>query len=87
LEKFDADVYVNMGNTELVVEVAMGDNPREVEHLKQHVERGFNAVWIVGRNQEILEGLKQRIKEQGSDLERVAFRLVRDFQEIETVSL
>lgn len=87
LEKFDADVYVNMGNTELVVEVAMGDNPREVEHVKQHLERGFDAVWITARNQEILEGLKQRIKEQGLELERVAFRLVRDFQEIETVSL
>jgi short-subunit dehydrogenase len=76
-----------MGNTELVVEVAMGDNPREVDYVKQHLERGFDAVWIAGRNQEILEGLKQRIEEQALDLEQVAFRLVRDFQEIETVSL
>jgi len=83
LEKFDADVYVNMGNTELVVEVAMGDNPREVEHVKQHLERGFDAVWITARNQEILDGLKQRIEEQGLDLERVAFRLVREFRELE----
>jgi len=87
LEKFDADVYVNMGNTELVIEVAMGDNPREVEHVKQHLERGFDAVWIVGRNQEILEGLKQRIEEQALDLEQVAFRLVREFRELELESL
>jgi len=72
-----------MGNTELVVEVAMGDNPREIEYVKQHLERGFDAVWIVGRNKKILEGLKQRIEEQGLDLERVAFRLVREFRELE----
>ena len=83
LEKFDADVYVNMGDTELVVEVAMGDNPREVEHVKQHLERGFDAVWITARNQEILDGLKQRIEEQGLDLERVAFRLLREFRDSE----
>jgi hypothetical protein len=44
LEKFDADVYVNMGDTELVVEVAMGDNPREIEHVQQHLKSGFDAV-------------------------------------------
>jgi hypothetical protein len=85
LEKFDADVYVNMGNTELVVEVAMGDNPREVEHVKQHLERGFDAVWITARNQEVLEGLKQRIKEQGLDQDRLVFRLVREFRDSEGI--
>ena len=79
LEKFDADVYVNMGNTELVVQVAMGNNPREIKHVQQHLEKGFDAVWVVGRNQEVLDGLKQRIEEEGLDRDRVAFRLVREF--------
>ncbi|SDX66037.1 ATP-binding protein [Halobellus clavatus] len=83
LEKFDADVYINMGNTELVVEVAMGDNPREIEHVQQHLEKGFDAVWVAGRNQEVLDGLKQRIEGEGLDLDRVAFRLVREFRELE----
>ncbi|RJX52008.1 ATP-binding protein [Halonotius pteroides] len=87
LEKFDADVYVNMGNMELVVEVAMGNNQREVDHLKQHLESGFDAVWVAARKQEVLEGLKQRIEEEGLNLDRVAFRLVRDFRELETTSL
>ncbi|WP_336327584.1 ATP-binding protein [Halovenus sp. HT40] len=82
LEKFDADVYVNMGDTELVVEVAMGDNPREIEHVQQHLEKGFDAVWVAGRNQEVLDGLKQRIEEEGLDLEQVAFRLVREYREL-----
>jgi len=87
LEKFNADVYVNMNDTELVVEVAMGDNPREIKHVKQHLERGFDAVWIAARDREVLDGLKQRIEEQGLDLDRVAFRLVREFGELEVASL
>jgi hypothetical protein len=87
LEKFDADVYVNMGNTELVVEVAMGDNPREIEHVQQHLEKGFDAVWVAARNQQVLDGLKQRIEEEGLDRDRVAFRLVREFQGMEVNSV
>ncbi|MFB6241173.1 MAG: ATP-binding protein [Candidatus Nanosalina sp.] len=87
LEKFDADLYVNMGDTELVVEVAMGDNPREIEHVQQHLDSGFDAVWVAGRNHEVLDGLKQRIEEEGLDGDRVAFRLVREFGKLEDVSL
>ncbi|NLV13236.1 ATP-binding protein [Haloarcula argentinensis] len=83
LEKLDADIYVNMGDTELVVEVAMGDNQREIDHVKQHLETGFDAVWVACRKREILEGLKQRMKEQAVDMERVAFRLVREFNGLE----
>jgi DNA-binding MarR family transcriptional regulator len=82
LEKFEADVYVNMNDTELVVEVAMGDNPREIKHVEKHLEKGF-IVWIAARNREVLEGLKQRTKEQGLDVERAAFRLVREFNQLE----
>jgi DNA-binding MarR family transcriptional regulator len=87
LEKFDADVYVNMGDTELVVEVAMGDNPREIKHVQQHLEKGFDAVWIACRDKEILEGLKQRIEEQELDRDRVAFRVVRELEKLEYESL
>ncbi len=78
LEKFDADVYVNMGNSELVVEVAMGDNPREIDHIKKHLDTSFTT-WVAARNQEVLDGLKKRMTEEGLDTDRVAFRLVRDF--------
>ena len=78
VEKFDADVYVNMGNTELVVEVAMGDNPREIKHVEKHLDKDF-VVWIAARNTEIRDGLQQRIKENGLDSEDVVFRLLRDF--------
>ncbi|WP_245810011.1 ATP-binding protein [Halorubrum vacuolatum] len=84
LEKFDADVYVNMGNNELVVEVAMGDNPREIDHIKKHLDTSF-TVWIAARNKEVLDGLKKRMNEEGLDTDRVAFRLVRDFSDPENL--
>jgi DNA-binding MarR family transcriptional regulator len=87
LEKFDADIYVNTGDTESVVEVAMGDNPREIEHVQQHLDSGFDAVWVAARNRDVLDGLNQRIKEEGLDDDRVAFRLVREFRENERKSL
>jgi len=84
LEKFDADVYVNMGNSELVVEVAMGNNPREIDHIKKHFDTGF-TIWVTARSQEILDGLKQRMEEEGLDTNRVAFRPVRDFHRPENL--
>ncbi|RMB12931.1 ATP-binding protein [Haloplanus aerogenes] len=82
LEKFDADVYVNMGSTELVVEVAMGDNPREIDHVEDHLERGF-IVWVACRTKEIRDGLKQRLEDNGLDPDSVMFRLFRQFNELE----
>ena len=74
IEKFDADVYVNMGNTELAVEVAMGDNPREIEHVEKHLDRGFQA-WIVCRSKQIQQILQEKTTKQGLDVKSVSFRL------------
>lgn len=79
VEKFDADVYVNMNTSELVVEVAMGNNERELRHVKQHLETGFSNIWIVCRNQEVRDGLEQRLEENDLLTDPVAFRLFREF--------
>jgi hypothetical protein len=79
LEMFDADVYVNLHDSELVIEVAMGNNQREIDHIEKHLDTGFDSIWVVCRNQEILEDLKQRMQENGLIEDRVAFRLFRDF--------
>jgi len=84
LEMFDADVYVNMGDTELVVEVAMGNNPREIKHVEKHLEK-FDTVWVTCRNQEVRDGLQQRIQENSLNSDRVVFRLFREFNEDETL--
>lgn len=81
LEVFDADVYVNTGEIEVVVEIAMENTTREREHVEEHLETGFDAVWVVCRNQEVKEGLEDRIAEAGIDEKHVVFRMVQDFEE------
>lgn len=80
IEKHDADVYVDMGNMELAVEVAMGDNPREIEHVEKHLDQGF-TVWVVCRNEKIQKGLKQRLEENELLNDSVLFRRFREFSE------
>ena len=82
LETFDADVYVHLDSFELAVEIAMGDNPREIKHVEKHMDKGF-VVWILCRNEEIRNGLRQRLQEQDSLKKSVSFRLLRQVNEIE----
>jgi len=84
LEKFDADVYVNMGNTELVVEVATGNNPREIDHIQKHLGKDF-VVWVACRTPEVRDGLQQRLEESDSNSEGVVFRLFREFSDVENL--
>jgi len=81
VEMFDADVYVNMDDVELVVEVAMGDNEREVDHVEQHLDTGYDVIWVVCRNASVRDGLQERLVEQDLLDERVTFRLFRDVRQ------
>jgi hypothetical protein len=81
LELFDADVYVNVRDTELAVEVAMGNNEREIEHVKQRLEDGFDTVWIICRNESVRNGLRKRMEDSGLSQDSVTFRLFRELRE------
>lgn len=82
VELFDADVYVNMNTSELVIEIAMGNNPREIEHVEKHLET-FETVWIVCPNKEVRDGLKQRLKENGLLSDSIVFPVFPEFNEDE----
>jgi hypothetical protein len=82
IEHFDADVYVHMGDFELAIEVAMGNNPRETEHVQKHLGKDF-VVWITAPDQEILDGLKQRVQENGVEPDQVTFTPLTRFQDLE----
>lgn len=86
IEVFDADVYVNFGWMELVIEVAMGNNQREIEHIEKHLKKGFDAVWIFCRNKELVETLRQRLRERDLLDKRVVFRLFRELNDVEISS-
>lgn len=78
IEKHDADVYACIGDTELAVEVAMGNNPREIEHVEKHLNQGF-TVWVICRNENVQDGLQQRLEENVLLSDRVLFRRFRQF--------
>lgn len=82
LELFDADVYVNNGSTEIAVEIAMEDSNRELQHVEDRLETGFDSVWVVHRNTEVRDGLKSRLKEQGLDDRRIVFHEVTELEKL-----
>jgi hypothetical protein len=86
LEVFDADVYVNMDDAELVAEVAMGDNAREIAHVDEHLDT-FDAVWVVCRNTAVRDGLQERLEENDLLCDRVVFRLFRELSDAENDAL
>jgi len=81
LEMFDADVYVNTGQFELVVEIAMENTQREVDHIEQHLDTGFDVIWIVCRDQDVQAGLRRRLEAAGYDTDDLVFYLVQDVAE------
>jgi hypothetical protein len=84
IEQFDADVYVHMKDFELAIEVAMGDNPREIQHVEKHLGKDF-VVWITAPNQEILDDLRQRVQENGLDPDQLTFTPLTRFQKMENL--
>jgi hypothetical protein len=63
----------------LAVEVAMEDNPREIEHIQDRLDSGFDTVWVVCRSNEIQSGIQERMLENDLPKDSVAFRLFRRF--------
>lgn len=59
----DADISVNMQETGLVVEIAMGDNERERDHLRQHPEARFDLDWVVCRDTAVRDGIMEQLAE------------------------
>ena len=83
-ELFDADVYVNMAGVELVIELAMTADDREVDHVKRHLEKGFDRIWIVCRTEDVKADLRKRLEEEGLFRDRVDLRLLQEIRGVES---
>ncbi|MUV56726.1 ATP-binding protein [Halogeometricum sp. CBA1124] len=82
IEVFDADAYVHMDEVELAVEIAMGPNDREIEHVEKHLSKDFE-VWIVCRNPEVKTELQSKLKDKAVDEDCVQMMLVHDLVNID----
>jgi hypothetical protein len=85
-ELFDADVYVHTGDAEIYAEVAMGDNPREIDHMEQHLDAA-DAIWVLCRNETVRDGLRERLAENGLQREPITLRLVNEIRELQHARL
>ena len=83
-ELFDADVYVNMAGVELVIELAMTADDREVDHVKRHLDKGFDLIWIVCRTEDVKADLRKRLEEEGLFRDRVDLRLLQEIRGVES---
>lgn len=81
LEKDDADVVATQANIELAIEVAMGDNPREVEHVQNHLEQ-FDNVVVACRDKSVMDGIRKRLEERGLLSDRVSLHTFQTFSDV-----
>lgn len=86
-EMYDADVYVNMSDVELAIEIAMGNNEREITHIEDHLDRDF-LVWLACRNKELKSKLRDRLRDTPHVSEDdVVFKLLTDIVDVDPDSL
>jgi len=85
LEKFDADIYVHLGACELMIELAMGKNDREIDHVEKHLDSESKIVWLVARNEEIREYLTEKLIERDVNTDRAALHTLHDLSQLEIV--
>jgi len=80
-EQADADVAVTDpdGKRRIAVEVAMGDNERELEHIQKHLDGPFDAVVVACHSHAVRDKLRDRADDRDLLNDRVSLRLVRDF--------
>jgi hypothetical protein len=72
---------------ELVIEVAMAVDDREVAHVEQHLETGFDWIWVVCRNAAVRDGLQERLQENGLLRDCVDLRLLQEIRSTDTAPL
>lgn len=81
IEKSHADVYVNYDGDGIAIEVAMGRNEREIEHISDRLEQGFDRVVTLCRNEYVKDFIEQKTEKIDVSEEQVDILLLREFFE------
>lgn len=76
-----------MEDAKLVIEVAMAVDDREVQQVEQHLETGFDTVWVVCQNAAVHDGLQEKLQENRLLYDRVDLRLLREIRDADTAPL
>jgi DNA-binding PadR family transcriptional regulator len=79
IEKSHADVFVNQDGEAVAIEIAMGRNERELEHVSDRVDQGFDRVLLLCENAAVRGFIEDRIDTIDASRDSVDIRLLRDF--------
>ncbi|WP_226005957.1 helicase HerA domain-containing protein [Natrinema salinisoli] len=79
IESDDADVAVKANGGRIAVEVAMRDRDREIQHVADRLDTGFDGVITACRNPNVQTGLQEKLTDSAIPEDRVQLRLFRDF--------
>jgi GTPase SAR1 family protein len=79
VEKSHADVFVNVDGDGVAVEIAMGRNAREVEHISDRLEHGFDRVVTLCRNKSVKGFIEDKLDDVDVSSDQVDLRLLRQF--------
>jgi hypothetical protein len=84
VEKSHADVFVNVDGDGVAVEIAMGRNAREVEHISDRLEHGFDRVVTLCRNKSVKGFIEDKLDDVDVSSDQVDLRLLRQFFEADS---
>lgn len=79
IEKSHADVFVNFDGEGIAIEVAMGRNDREIQHVSDRLEKGFDRVVTLCRNKSVQGFIQDRIEDVDVSSDQVDVLLLREF--------
>lgn len=79
VEKSHADVFVNVDGDGIAVEIAMGRNTREVEHISDRLENGFDRVVTLCRNKSVKGFIEEKVGDVDVSSDQVDVLLLRQF--------
>jgi ferredoxin-NADP reductase len=69
LEARDRDVYGQSENQDIAVEVAMGGNEREIDHLENALEQDYGRIIVVCRSKQVKAYIQRKANERDLDPE------------------
>jgi hypothetical protein len=79
IEKSHADVFVNFDGEGIAIEVAMGRNDREIQHVSDRLEKGFDRVVTLCRNKAVQGFIQDRLDDVDVSSDQVDVLLLREF--------
>lgn len=79
IERLDADVYVEINELRLAIEVARSNRKREIEHVEKHLDNDFDGVVVACQNEHVRQALERRLAENDLLTDDVQLRLLRFF--------